>query len=34
MEQDAGGSSYIDFHTLFKQEGKWLIIAKTFHKFD
>jgi hypothetical protein len=34
MENDAGGFDYTDFHTLFKTDGKWEIIAKAFHKYD
>jgi hypothetical protein len=33
MEQDASGTSYTDNHTLLKQNGKWLIIAKVFHAY-
>ena len=33
MEQDASGTSYTDNHTLLKQDGKWLIIAKVFHAY-
>lgn len=31
MERDAAGVNYTDNHTLLKQDGKWLIIAKVFH---
>jgi hypothetical protein len=31
MEKDAAGVDYTDNHTLLKQDGKWLIIAKVFH---
>ncbi|KAK5719539.1 hypothetical protein LTR15_008063 [Elasticomyces elasticus] len=33
MEKDAGGYDYTDFHTLIKLDGKWGIIAKTFHTY-
>ncbi|KAM0713428.1 hypothetical protein Q7P37_010390 [Cladosporium fusiforme] len=33
MEKDAGGFDYTDFHTLIKLDGKWSIIAKTFHTY-
>lgn len=33
MEKDAGGFDYTDFHTLIKLEGRWSIIAKTFHTY-
>ncbi|KAK5696210.1 hypothetical protein LTR97_008630 [Elasticomyces elasticus] len=33
MENDAGGYDYTDFHTLIKLDGKWGIIAKTFHTY-
>ncbi|MQB08023.1 hypothetical protein DXT91_28715 [Agrobacterium tumefaciens] len=34
MEKDAIGADYTDFHTLLKQDGKWKIIAKTYHQYD
>ncbi|MFD2937460.1 nuclear transport factor 2 family protein [Spirosoma flavum] len=33
MEQDAIGADYTDFHTLLKQEGRWLVIAKVYHQY-
>lgn len=33
MEGDAAGKDYTDNHTLLKQDGKWLIIAKVFHMY-
>lgn len=33
MEKDAAGLDYIDFHTLIKLDGRWSIIAKTFHTY-
>ena len=33
MEKDAGGFDYTDFHTLIKLDGRWSIIAKTFHTY-
>ncbi|KAH6613054.1 hypothetical protein C7974DRAFT_405087 [Boeremia exigua] len=34
MERDAAGVNYTDNHTLLKQDGKWLIIAKVFHAWE
>ena len=34
MERDAAGFDYTDNHTLLKQDGKWLIIAKVFHAWE
>ncbi|GKT48140.1 uncharacterized protein ColSpa_08321 [Colletotrichum spaethianum] len=34
MENDAAGNDYTDNHTLLKQDGKWLIIAKVFHTYS
>ncbi|WYZ34271.1 hypothetical protein EsH8_I_000547 [Colletotrichum jinshuiense] len=34
MENDAGGNDYTDNHTLLKQDGNWLIIAKVFHTYS
>lgn len=34
MENDAAGNDYTDNHTLLKQDGKWLIIAKVFHTYQ
>ena len=34
LENDAGGFDYTDFHTMFKTDGQWQIIAKVFHKYD
>lgn len=34
MEGDAAGNDYTDNHTLLKQNGKWLIIAKVFHTYE
>ena len=34
MEQDSAGVDYTDNHTLLKQDGKWLIIAKVFHAWS
>ena len=33
MEGDAAGINYTDNHTLLKENGKWLIIAKVFHAY-
>lgn len=33
MENDGSGSDYTDFLNLVKMDGKWTIIAKTFHKY-
>ena len=33
LEKDAAGLDYTDFHTLIKMDGKWSIIAKTFHTY-
>jgi Putative lumazine-binding len=33
MEGDAAGTDYTDFHTLIKLDGRWQIIAKTFHAY-
>jgi hypothetical protein len=34
MERDAAGVNYTDNHTLLKEDGKWLIIAKVFHAWS
>lgn len=34
MEKDAIGADYTDFHTLLKQDGKWKIVAKTYHQYE
>jgi|SRR5690242_622725 len=34
MERDAAGVNYTDNHTLLKQDGRWLIIAKVFHAWE
>jgi hypothetical protein len=34
MEEDAAGVNYTDNHTLLKQDGKWVIIAKVFHAWE
>jgi hypothetical protein len=31
MEKDAVGASYTDFHTLVKQDGRWVIVLKVYH---
>lgn len=33
MEQDANGADYTDFHSLLKQDGRWVVIAKVFHQY-
>ncbi|MDI9894539.1 nuclear transport factor 2 family protein [Rhodococcus sp. IEGM 1381] len=34
MEGAADGTSYTDFHTLLKKDGRWTIIAKVFHQYE
>ncbi|RSL88025.1 hypothetical protein CDV31_016150 [Fusarium ambrosium] len=31
--EGAPDAPYIDFHTLFKKDGEWKIIAKVFHAY-
>jgi hypothetical protein len=34
MELDARACAFVDFHSLVKQEGKWIIVSKVFHRYD
>ncbi|ORY26753.1 hypothetical protein BCR39DRAFT_589482 [Naematelia encephala] len=33
MENDATGSNYTEFHSLFKNGEKWEVISKVFHMY-
>lgn len=33
LENDANGADYTDYHTLLKQDGQWVVIAKVFHQY-